>query len=103
MFRFGHPNLGRSDVAEMMCALAMADVPMSRWMIGPLVRLQRLQRNGGRWRRTVAVPISLPIRSEYRPLVGQPSRWITLRATVALLYYAVDAGLPRMYPQNPTG
>jgi hypothetical protein len=103
VFRLGHPNLGRSDVAEIMWALAMATVPLSGWMIEPLRGLQRLQQEGGRWRRAVAVPSSLPLGGEHRPCTGRPSRWITLRAAVALLHYAVDAGLPRLYPAKPTG
>ncbi|MDX2438700.1 MAG: hypothetical protein QNL88_16825, partial [Acidobacteriota bacterium] len=64
-----------------------------------LVRLQGLQLEGGRWPRGVDVPESLPIGS--RPLIGESSRWTSLAAATAVLYYAVEADLPRLYPQKP--
>jgi hypothetical protein len=68
-------------------------------LIPALQVIQRKQRHGGRWRREVSVPASLPV--DRRPRVGSPSRWVTLKSAVALMHYAVDAGLPRMYPQKP--
>jgi hypothetical protein len=101
--RLGHPNLGRTDLAEILWALAMAGVPASPALRGSLRRLQDLQRSDGRWRRTAAVPATLPLEPACRPRTGEESRWITLRATVALLHYAVEVGLPRLFPTKPFG
>lgn len=99
--RLGHPCLARTDVAEIVWALARSDVPLRAQVIPALQVLQRKQRHGGRWRREVSVPASLPVEKITR--VGSPSRWVTLKSVVALMRYAVDAGLPRMYPQKPQG
>jgi len=97
--RLGHPGLGRTDVAEMLSALARADVPFAS-EIGPaLARLQRKQIRGGFWRRDINPPATLPL-GAYSPRRG-PSRWVTLRCITALMRYAVDADLPRMYPEKP--
>ena len=50
-----------------------------------LERLQRLQDDRGRW-----------CGGE-----SEAARWVTLKATMAVLEYAVDAGLPRLFPQPP--
>jgi hypothetical protein len=94
--RLGHPCLGRTDLAEMLWALARADVPFASEMGPALARLQRRQIEGGRWRRDVPVPESLPVRVDI--VAGKPSQWVTLRCVTALMRYAVDAELPRMYP-----
>jgi hypothetical protein len=99
--RLGHPNLHRTDLAEILWTLATADVPVEAPIARGARRLQRLQLEGARWARTAPIPTSLPIPAEHRPSVGQPSRWVTLRATVAIMHYAVDAGLPRMFPRKP--
>jgi hypothetical protein len=97
--RLGHPCLGRTDEAEILHSLARAEVPLEQEMAPALGRVQRRQGEGGRWRRDVAVPKSLAVRSDGN--VGDPSRWVTLKCVVALMSYAVDAKLPRMYPQKP--
>jgi hypothetical protein len=99
--RLGHPNLGRTDIAEMLWTLARAGVPFDRRMAPALGRLQSAQDRKGRWRRTVAVPPSLPVPGSWRKRSGRPSRWVSLRATVGILRYAVDAGLPRLFPAKP--
>ena len=99
LFRLGHPCFGRTDVAEMLWALARADVSFSQEMGPALARLQRRQIEGGRWRRDVPVPASLPVRVD--TVVGKSSQWVTLKGVTALMCYAVDAELPRMYPQKP--
>ena len=96
--RLGHPCLGRTDLAEMLWALASADVPFTPEMGPALARLQRRQIEGGRWRRDVPVPESLPVRVDI--VAGKPSQWVSLRCVTALMRYAVDAKLPRMYPQR---
>jgi len=97
--RLGHPCLGRTDRAEILCALSRAAVPLKSEMVPALKRLQRRQLDGGKWRRDVPVPKSLGVCPEGG--VGFPSRWVTLKCVVALMTYAVEAGLPRMYPAKP--
>ena len=99
LFRLGHPCFGRTDLAEMLWALARADVPFAPEMGPALARLQRRQIEGGQWRGDVPVPVSLPVRVD--TVAGKPSRWVTLRCVTALMRYAVDAKLTRMYPEKP--
>ena len=98
--RLGHPDLGRTDEAEFLWALARAAAPLERAMVPALHRIQRRQMEGGRWRRDIPVPKSLPVPAE--GTLSDPSRWVTLKCVVALMAYAVEAQLPRMYPQKPS-
>lgn len=95
----GHPCLGRTDEGEVLHALARAEVPLAPDMVPALRRVQRRQDEGGRWRREVPVPASLAIRPKRNS--GALSRWVTLKCVAALMTYAVDARLPRMYPEKP--
>jgi hypothetical protein len=80
-----HPNLETTDLAEIFARLAGAGIRWrSDWRAG-LAELQELQDERGRW-------------SADRP---ETSPWVTLKATKALLTYAVDAGLPRVFPYPP--
>jgi len=99
--RPGHPNLVRTGLVELLWALARARVPFERRLAEPVARLQRLQGEGGRWRRLSPRPPSLPIPSDSRSRVGATCRWVTLHAVVAINAYAVAACLPRLYPQPP--
>ena len=96
----GHPCLGRTDDAEIVSTLARALVPFDPKIVGAVSHLQRRQLEGGRWRRGIPVPKSLPTAVDGD--LGDPSRWVTLKCVVALMAYAVEAGLPRMYPQKPS-
>ena len=98
----GFPNLARTDIGELMAALALGGVPYARWMREPMSALQDLQRDGGRWPRLSPRPASLPMPSGTRGRPGRSCRWVTLRAVVAMNSYAVDAGLPRLFPDKPT-
>jgi hypothetical protein len=98
---YAHPNLARADAAEALWALARGGVPFESRMAAPLERLQAAQLEGGRWPVRRPVPASLPVDDGSRTAAGAPSRWITLRAVVALNAYAVPAGLPRLFPQKP--
>lgn len=97
--RLGHPCLERTDLAEALWAAARAGVTMRPAMLRPLTRLQARQLEGGRWSRDVAPPAGLPIGRP--PVIGEPSRWLTLKAAVAILHYGRAAGLPRMFPEKP--
>ena len=97
--RCGHPCLARTDEVELLWALARAGVPLEPVMVRALKRVQQRQMDGGRWRRDVPVPKSLAVPVGFAP--GSPSRWVTLKSVVALMAYAVEAKLPRMYPAKP--
>lgn len=97
--RLAHPGLDRTDLAELLSILARSDVPLAPEMIPALRRIQNAQLEGARWRRDVAVPSALPVGSGMA--AGEPSRWLTLKCATALMHYAVDAKLPRMYPAKP--
>jgi len=98
----GHPNFRRTDLAEILWAMALAELPLEPAARPALRRLQQLQVEGGRWRRTAALPSSLPLAEDARPAVDLPSRWVTLRAAVAILHYAAEADLPRHFPTKPS-
>ncbi len=93
--RIGHPNLLRTDLAEVFSTFASAAVGWRAEWRPALARLQRFQREEGRWRRSSAIPQSLGVEAR------QPSKWITFKATKALLAYAVEAELPRLFPFPP--
>jgi hypothetical protein len=97
--RFGHPCLGRTDEAEMLWTMARAAARFEAPMVSALKRIQRKQLEGGRWRREVEAPSSLPIAAA--TVKPGPSRWLTLKCVAALMAYAVDAQLPRFYPPKP--
>jgi hypothetical protein len=99
--RLGHPNLARTDLAEVLWALARSGVPFEPRLAAPVARLQRLQGAGGRWPRRAPRQRSLPIPPSLRSRAGTPCRWVTLRAVVAINAYAVPARLPRRFPQPP--
>lgn len=96
----GHPNLDRTDAAEALWALARARAELDASARSSLRALQDRQLEGGRWPRDLRVPAGLPVAGVSSP--GQASRWLTLRAAVAVLHYAVAAQLPRMFPQKPS-
>jgi len=95
----GHPCFGRTDSAEILWALARAEMPLTPGMVQALGQLQRTQDAGARWRRSVRVPSSLP--ADGVPGCSEPSGWLTLKAVVALMHFAVAAKLPRLYPEKP--
>ena len=99
--RLGHPNLARTDLAEVLWALARAGVPFEPRLAAPVARLQRLQCAGGRWPRRAPRPASLPVPSRFRGAVDPSCQWVTLRAVVAINAFAVPARLPRRFPQPP--
>lgn len=100
--RAGHPNLLRTDPVEALAALAAADAPWEPRLRPMLALVQDAQDRAARWRRRVPVPSSLPVDEGTRRQAAGPSRWITLRAVTALIRYAVEAELPRLFPQKPS-
>jgi hypothetical protein len=96
---YGHPCLGRTDEAEILWSLAKAETPLDAAMVPALLSLQDRQAELGRWRRQASVPRSLGVAGG--AAVGKPSKWVTLKCVTALMAYAVDAELPRMYPKKP--
>jgi hypothetical protein len=100
-YRLAYPNLLRTDAVEALWALALAGEPCDNRMTAALRRVQLDADANGRWEMGAAVPSSLPMGGEDIPRPGRPCHWITLHATVALLAYAGDAGLKRLFPQPP--
>lgn len=93
----GAVNLLRSDDVEAMHALAVSGASWREGLRPSLERVQRLQVAGARWR-PARPPRSLPLGAIPR---DQLAPWVTLRAVVALLRFAVEAGLPRRFPRKP--
>lgn len=93
----GHPNLLRTDLAEIFANLAAAGVGFRREWRRQLRKLQNRQGEKGRWARRSPIPKTLSVGAG-----DNPSRWITLKATKAMLTYAVAAGLPRLFPYPPS-
>jgi hypothetical protein len=99
-YKLGHPNLLRTDIAEMLSVLRRCNHPYDPRMRPALSKLQVVQVDGGRWLRSVDAPDSLPLGGARQP-AGKESRWLTLRAASVLLHYAEAAGLPRLFPMPP--
>ncbi len=94
---FGHPNLLRTDLAEIFANLAGAGVEFRRqWR-----RLLDEAAAPSGWDGEVVAASRRFLGTLAVPEPEQPSRWITLKATKALLTYAVDAELPRLFPFPP--
>jgi len=95
----GHPCLDRTDPAEVIWALARSETPWGPAMTAALEDLQRKQDGIARWLREEAIPSGHPVDDGDRD--GGLSRWVTLKAVVAVMHFAVEAGLPRFYPEKP--
>lgn len=85
---FAHPNLGRTDLLDALAALARIDEPPSRPIVAALLGILARQDGSGCWRQQVKVP--------FGEVVGEPSRWLTIKALTALAAYG-DA----LAPQEP--
>lgn len=92
----GHPNFHTTDLAEVFAALAGVGAAYREGWTRVLEKLQHVQDSAGRWDCISSVPTMFGL-----PGCHEPSRWITLKATRALLHYAVAAGLPRVFPYPP--
>jgi hypothetical protein len=98
--RLGHPNLLRTDLLEMLRALAAAGVPFDPRMTLPLQVVQRQQDELARWSLGTAPPRGL-LSGDESTRQGQPSPWLTLHAVRVLLRYSGEASLPRLFPDHP--
>jgi len=99
--RLGHPNLQRTDQAEILATLARSGWELETPMVEALRRLQNAQGDRGDWTTTEFGPAALPLPVQVRELPGSRSPWVTLRAVVSVLRYGVEAGLPRRFPERP--
>lgn len=80
----GHPNLSRTDLADALYALAMVRWPSEATIKRALLALLARQDSEGRWQQQHKGPWGEPI--------GQPSRWVTLKALVATAAYGGSLG-----------
>jgi hypothetical protein len=92
-----HPCLEHTNPAEVLSTLARANAPLKSPMVGALADLQQRQIEGGRWRREAELPKTLVAPASN----NGPSCWVTLKCVTAIMRYAVEAKLPRMYPTRP--
>lgn len=76
---FAHPNLGRTDVLDALYALARVGWEPEPVILTALLAVLARQDEGGRWMQQQAAPFGEP--------TGQPSRWVTLKALVAVATY----------------
>jgi len=77
--RFGYPCLGQSDMLEALATLARWGYPPGEPVCKALAVVLARQDEGGRWLAERAAPLG------ERP--GEPSRWLTLEALVAVAAY----------------
>jgi hypothetical protein len=77
-----HPCLGRTDLIDALAALARSGWPAGRTMEEAIAKLLERQAPDGRWLQRGRVP--------FGETYGEPSRWVTLKALVALAAYHGD-------------
>ncbi len=76
---FAHPNLVRADVLEALSVLARLGWPVEPPILAVLPRVLARQDAGGCWVAAQGAP--------FGEAVGEPSRWLTLKALVAVAVY----------------
>ncbi len=83
---FSHPNLGRTDLLEALWALARTECPAEPAILNALLGVLARQDGAGRWSQQASAPFGEP--------AGEASRWVTLKALVAVAAYgdALAAG-----------
>ena len=81
---FAHPTLGRTDLLDALAALARLGWPAEPPLLEALLGVLGRQDSGGRWSPQQAAP--------FGETVGQPSRWLTLKALVAVAAYGDALG-----------
>lgn len=82
-----HPTLGRTDVLDALSAFARLGWPAEPPILAALLGVLGRQDGGGRWAPLQSAPFGEP--------VGQPSRWLTLKALVSLSAYGDAMGVAR--------
>ncbi len=83
---FAHPNLARTDVLDALVALARVAWPVEPPMLAALSGVLARQDPGGRWTVVHGAP--------FGEVVGEPSRWLTLKALVAVAAYGDSLAEP---------
>ncbi len=83
---FSHPNLGRSDLLDALWALARTGCEPEPAIHSALLGVLARQDAAGRWAQQVAAPFGEP--------AGEPSRWVTLKALVAVAAYGESLAAP---------
>ena len=76
---FSHPNLGRTDLLDALWALARTGCPPEPAVLTALLGVLARQDAAGRWAQQQPAPFGEP--------PGEPSRWVTLKALVAVAAY----------------
>ena len=84
---FAHPSLGRTDLLDALAALARLGWPAEPPLLAALLGVLGRQDSSGRWAPQQTAPFGDP--------VGQPSRWLTLKALVAVAAYGDALGVAR--------
>jgi hypothetical protein len=84
---FAHPTLGRTDLLDALSALARLGWPAEPPVLAALLGVLGRQDGGGRWAPQQTAP--------FGGAVGQPSRWLTLKALVAVAAYGDALGVAR--------
>jgi hypothetical protein len=80
---WAQPCLSRTDLIDALAALARSGWPASAPVRAAMARVLERQSDDGRWCQKARVPFGEPF--------GEPSRWVTLRALVALAAYHPEA------------
>lgn len=84
---FAHPTMGRTDLLDALWALARLSWPAEPPILAALLGVLARQDGGGRWAPQQSAPFGEP--------AGQPSRWLTLKALVAVASYGEVLGVAR--------
>ena len=84
---FSHPNLGRSDLLDALWALARTECPPEPPILKALLGVLARQDGLGRWVQQQAAP--------FGESVGEPSRWVTLKALVTVAAYGDSLAVHR--------
>jgi hypothetical protein len=83
-YAFAHPCLGRTDLLDALAALARTGCPPEPAVAEALAAVLQRQTAEGRWVQRQRVPFGEPY--------GEPSRWVTLKALIALAAFGHGEG-----------